>query len=162
MPPLRGARQNFGINHHLTFFRYEKSSKRRLRTQYRRARIALAPGALQCIPERFSLAPMAFLQLASTTPLDTHRPCARNSPYRIRWPKTALEPGLFDELSQRGFLDQTRNMVLVGGTGKTHLAVALARAWIRNGARERFYNVVDLVNRLQDEQHAGRAGALAE
>ncbi len=78
--------------------------------------------------------------------------------------KTALEPGLFEELSQRGFLDQTRNMVLVGGTGtgKTHLAVALARAWIRNGARGRFYNVVDLVNRLQDEQHAGRAGALDE
>ena len=33
--------------------------------------------------------------------------------------KTELEPGLFDELSQRGFLDQTRNMVLVGGAGKS-------------------------------------------
>ena len=42
------------------------------------------------------------------------------------------------------------------GTGKTHFGDALARAWIRNGARGQFYNVVDLVNRLHDEQHAGR------
>ena len=42
--------------------------------------------------------------------------------------KTALEPGLFDELSQRGLLNQMRNMVLMGGTGKTHLAVTPARA----------------------------------
>ena len=40
--------------------------------------------------------------------------------------------------------------------------MVLARAWIRNGARGWFYNVVDLVNRLRDEQHAGRAGALAD
>jgi DNA replication protein DnaC len=39
--------------------------------------------------------------------------------------------------------------VLVGGTGtgKTHLAIAIARSCIRSGARGRFYNVVDLVNR---------------
>ena len=45
-------------------------------------------------------------------------------------------------------------MVLVGGTGKPHLAVALPRARIRNGARGRIYNVVIPVNQLQDEQHA--------
>ena len=80
-----GCTSDFWISHQLTFFRYQKSSKRQLRTQHRRVRIALAPGTLQCIPERFSLAPMAFLQPALTTPLDTHRPCARISPYRIRW-----------------------------------------------------------------------------
>jgi DNA replication protein DnaC len=37
--------------------------------------------------------------------------------------------------------------VLIGGTGtgKSHLAIAIARACIRSGARGRFYTVVDLV-----------------
>jgi DNA replication protein DnaC len=50
--------------------------------------------------------------------------------------------------------------VLVGGTatGKTHLAIAIARSCIRSGARGRFYNVVDLVNRLETETRNGRQG----
>ena len=38
--------------------------------------------------------------------------------------------------------------MLIGGTGtgKSHLAIAIARACIRGGARGRFYTVVDLVN----------------
>jgi DNA replication protein DnaC len=43
-----------------------------------------------------------------------------------------------------------------GGTGKTHLAIAIARSCIRDGARGRFYNVVDLVNRLETETRNGR------
>ena len=42
---------------------------------------------------------------------------------------------------------------------KTHLAVAIARACIRKGARGRFYNVVDLVNYLEAELRAGRQGS---
>ncbi|SMX50827.1 transposase/IS protein [Maliponia aquimaris] len=51
------------------------------------------------------------------------------------------------------FLDHQRNLVLIGGTGtgKTHLAVSIARACIRNGRRGRFFNVVDLVNKLDAE-----------
>lgn len=51
------------------------------------------------------------------------------------------------------FLAQQRNVVLVGGagTGKTHLAIAIARACIRGGVRGRFFNVVDLVNKLKAE-----------
>lgn len=61
-------------------------------------------------------------------------------------------------------LDHQRNVVLVGGTGtgKTHLAIAIARACIRNGRRGRFFNVVDLVNKLEAEARAGRQGRMAE
>jgi len=54
--------------------------------------------------------------------------------------------------------------VLVGGTGtgKTHLAIALARRAIHQGKRARFYSVVDLVNQLDAEKRAGRAGRLAQ
>src|SRR5262245_43940435 len=70
----------------------------------------------------------------------------------------------FNELAGGGFVAQQRNVVLVGGTGtgKTHLAIAIARSCIRSGARGRFYNVVDLVNRLETEARAGRQGRLAE
>lgn len=71
---------------------------------------------------------------------------------------------LVRDLASGEFLSQQRNVVLVGGTGtgKTHISVAIARAVIRNGARGRFFNVVDLVNRLETEARAGRAGRLAE
>ena len=48
------------------------------------------------------------------------------------------------------------------GTGKTHLAIAIARACIRDGARGRFFNVVDLVNKLEAEGRAGRQGRIAD
>ncbi|ESY63162.1 transposase ISPsy20 [Mesorhizobium sp. LNHC252B00] len=47
-------------------------------------------------------------------------------------------------------------------TGKSHLAIAIARALIRNGARGRFFNVVDLVNRLEIEHRAGKQGRIAD
>jgi hypothetical protein len=40
--------------------------------------------------------------------------------------------------------------------------IAIARACIRDGARGRFYTVVDLVNRLEAEARAGRQGRLAD
>ena len=71
---------------------------------------------------------------------------------------------LIQELATGGFLEGQRNIVLVGGTGtgKTHLAVAIARSCIRKGARGRCYNVVDLVNHLEAELRAGRQGRIAE
>src|SRR5215467_8944882 len=47
-------------------------------------------------------------------------------------------------------------------SGKTHLAIAIARNCIRSGARGRFYNVVDLVNRLESEARNARQGRLAD
>jgi DNA replication protein DnaC len=77
---------------------------------------------------------------------------------------TPVNETLVRDLAGGGFLGQQRNLVLVGGTGsgKTHLAVGIARACIRGGARGRFFNVVDLVNRLDAEARAGRQGRLAD
>lgn len=61
------------------------------------------------------------------------------------------------------YLTGARNIVFVGGTGtgKTHLATALARHAILQGKRGRFFSVVDLVNQLEAEKREGRAGRLA-
>ncbi len=61
------------------------------------------------------------------------------------------------------FLAAQSNVILVGGTGtgKTHLAIAIARQMIRTGKRCRFFNLVDLVNQLEQEKLAGRGGRLA-
>jgi DNA replication protein DnaC len=77
---------------------------------------------------------------------------------------TPINEALIRELATGGFIAEQRNAVLIGGTGtgKSHLAIAIARACIRNGARGRFYTVVDLVNRLESEARAGRQGRLAD
>ena len=77
---------------------------------------------------------------------------------------TPINQTLVNDLAGGGFIAQQRNAVLVGGTGtgKTHLAIAIARSCIRGGARGRFYNVVDLVNRLETETRSGRQGRLAD
>jgi transposase len=63
-----------------------------------------------------------------------------------------------------GFVEAKRNLILIGGTGtgKTHLAIAIAAAVIRARARGRFFNLVDLVNQLEQEKAAGRSGRLVE
>lgn len=77
---------------------------------------------------------------------------------------TSVNETLVRDLAGGNFLTQQRNIVLVGGTGtgKTHLAIAIARACIRDGARGRFFNVVDLVNKLEAESRSGRQGRLAD
>ena len=77
---------------------------------------------------------------------------------------TPVNEGLVRELAAGSFVADQRNVVLIGGTGtgKTHLAIAVARALIRNGTRGRFYNVVDLVNRLEIETRSGKQGRLAD
>ena len=71
---------------------------------------------------------------------------------------------LVRDLAGGGFIEQQRNVVLIGGTGtgKSHAAIAIARACIRRGARGRLFNVVDLVNKLEAETRAGRQGRIAD
>lgn len=55
-------------------------------------------------------------------------------------------------------------MVFIGGTGtgKMHLATAIGVSGItHHGKRVRFYSTVDLVNLLEQEKAAGKAGKLA-
>src|SRR5438132_2617093 len=54
---------------------------------------------------------------------------------------TPINEALVRDLAGGTFLAEQRNAVLVGGTGtgKSHLAMAIARACIRGGGRGRFY-----------------------
>lgn len=71
---------------------------------------------------------------------------------------------LVESLATGAFLDTQRNVVLIGGTGtgKSHIAIGIARNCIRKGRKARFFNVVDLVNRLESEVKSGRQGRLAD
>ena len=107
----------------------------------------------------------------------THRQ-ARSISYRISGAKfpvlkdldkfvfgdTMIDEGQVRELATGAFLDAKRNAIFIGGTGtgKTHLCIGVASAIIRSRARGRFFNLVDLVNQLEQEKAAGRSGRLAE
>jgi DNA replication protein DnaC len=75
-----------------------------------------------------------------------------------------VDEGQIRELAAGDFIDAKRNLILIGGTGtgKTHLAIATAAAVIRARARGRFFNLVDLVNQLEQEKAAGRSGRIVE
>ena len=77
---------------------------------------------------------------------------------------TPINETLVRDLASGNFVAHQRNVVLVGGTGtgKTHLAIAIARSCIRGGVRGRYFNVVDLVNRLEAEGRTGKQGRMAE
>ncbi len=78
--------------------------------------------------------------------------------------ETPVNETLVRDLASGEFLEHQRNVVLIGstGTGKSHLAVSIARACIRRGKRGRFFNVVDLVNKLDAEARADRQGRTAD
>lgn len=75
-----------------------------------------------------------------------------------------VNQALVRDLHDGGFLMTQRNAVCIGGpgTGKTHICIAITANCVRRGARARFFNVIDLVNRLETETRAGQAGKLAD
>ncbi|MDO9051954.1 MAG: IS21-like element helper ATPase IstB [Methylotenera sp.] len=75
-----------------------------------------------------------------------------------------VDRSLIMELADLSFTDAAHNVVLIGGTGtgKSHLATALGISGItKHSKRVRFYSTVDLVNLLEQEKAAGKAGKLA-
>ena len=76
--------------------------------------------------------------------------------------QTPINEAQVRHLHEGGFVDGHGNVLLVGGsgTGKTHLALSLGMALIRQEKRVRFYSVVDLANELEREKQSGKSGRL--
>ena len=77
---------------------------------------------------------------------------------------SSADQHLIKELATASFTDTAQNAVFIGGpgTGKTHLATAIAVSAIAlQGKRVRFYSTVDLVNVLEREKRDGKAGRIA-
>ena len=75
-----------------------------------------------------------------------------------------VDQHLVKQLATLSFTDTAQNAVLIGGpgTGKTHLATAIAVSGIAlQGKRVRFHSTVDLVNLLEREKRDGKAGRIA-
>jgi DNA replication protein DnaC len=70
--------------------------------------------------------------------------------------QTSINQALIRELLSGEFIDHRENVLFVGnsGTGKTHLATALAFAACSQGRRVRFYSVTGLVTRLLEAREA--------
>jgi len=77
---------------------------------------------------------------------------------------TPINGDLITQLATGAFLDSQRNVVLIGGTGtgKSHIAIGIARSIIKAGRKARFFNAVDLVNKLETEVKLGRQGRIAD
>jgi len=77
---------------------------------------------------------------------------------------SAVDEVLVRKLHSTAFTETAHNVVFIGGpgTGKTHLATALGvEAIQRHGKRVRFHSTVELVNALEAEKAAGKAGQIA-
>jgi len=81
----------------------------------------------------------------------------------FRFDHASVHEPLIRDLYGGGFLRQARNLIFIGGTGtgKTHLAIAIAAHCVKLGQRARFFSVVDLVNQLEREREVGKSGTLA-
>jgi len=63
-----------------------------------------------------------------------------------------------------GRVDEAFHRDVAGDLGclsGTHLAIAITANVVRAGARARYFNTLDLVNRLEEDARKGRSGALA-
>ena len=82
---------------------------------------------------------------------------------RFQFTESSVNESLVRDLYNGHFLDQARNLIFIGGTGtgKTHLSIAIASHCIKDGRRGKFFSVIDLVNKLEQEKEQGKTGALA-
>lgn len=75
-----------------------------------------------------------------------------------------VDEALVRALHRCEFIDDAQNVVFVGGpgTGKTHLATAIAvQAIQHHRLRVRFLSTIELVNQLEQEQQTGKPGRIA-
>ncbi len=75
-----------------------------------------------------------------------------------------VDQPLIRQLATMEFADHAQNVVFIGGpgTGKTHLATAIAISGItQHSKRVRFHSTVDLANMLEKEKRDGNAGRIA-
>lgn len=78
--------------------------------------------------------------------------------------ESTVNEALVRTLHRCEFLEETENVVLIGGpgTGKTHLATAIGvQAIIHHHRRVRFLSTIELVNTLEQEKLNGKQGHLA-
>jgi DNA replication protein DnaC len=78
--------------------------------------------------------------------------------------ESATDEALVRSLHRCEFMEDAQNIVFVGGpgTGKTHLATAIAIQAIQHHRfRVRFLPTIELVNTLEQEKQAGKQGRLA-
>ena len=75
------------------------------------------------------------------------------------WKPTIEIPGTVtrEEIETASFVKKKENLVLMGasGTGKTHLATAVAMSLCEKGRHVRFYTATGLANILQEKQQRG-------
>jgi len=78
--------------------------------------------------------------------------------------ESAVNEALVRTLHRCEFLNESENVVLIGGpgTGKTHLATAIGvQAIVHHHRRVRFISTIELVHALEQEKLAGKPGQLA-
>jgi len=78
--------------------------------------------------------------------------------------ESQVDEALVRALHRCEFIEDAQNVVLVGGpgTGKTHLATAIAvQAIQHHRLRVRFLSTIELVNQLEQEKQQGKPGKLA-
>lgn len=78
--------------------------------------------------------------------------------------QSVVNEALIRNLYRGLFMDNAENVVLIGGpgTGKTHLATAIAvQAIMHLHRRVRFFSTLELVNALELEKQAGKQGQIA-
>ena len=117
--------------------------------------------AVVCRDERCDY-PTYLLRLAERELLDRERRAAERRVKEARFPvvktmdtfdfaaQPSINEALIRELMRGEYVDKRENVLLIGnsGTGKTHLACALAFAACSQGRRVRFHTVTGLVTEL--------------
>lgn len=82
----------------------------------------------------------------------------------FRFKESAVNEAQVRTLHRCEFMDETENIVFIGGpgTGKTHIATAIGvQAIVHHHRRVRFLSTIDLVNALEQEKLNARQGRLA-